>query len=389
MNRIILIAGLFLLLLSATPGEDGGGVARNSAGRSNGSLIPSGVELSAIATAIDEKRKELNVPGVSVVIVKDDKVIFIKGFGLRDVEHNLPVTPDTIVGIGSCTKAFTAMAAVISEDEGKLSIDDSPRKYLPYFKLHDPDADAKVTIRDLLSHRTGVPDKIGTYINSKTPREDVIKAAMVVKPTAKLGEKFQYNNVMYSAAGEAVARAQGSTWEAVIAEKIFKPLGMTASNTSIQETYKTADYTLGYHVSKSKAKQVKLLDLNNIAGAGAINSNATDMAKWIRLMLNGGWFDGKRLVSEKNFAQLITKQIKASADADYCLGWGRGLKNGKTFITHTGGTDGFTTLVDLMPEEKIGWAILLNVDETTLHSEIRKIIIANLVESAKAKANSH
>ena len=387
MKRIVIIINLLFLLVAATPGHDGGGVARNSAGRSIGSLIPSSVELSAIATAIEEKRKEQNVPGVSVVIVKDDKVIFSQGFGLRDVEHNLPVTNETLFAIGSCTKAFTAMAAMISTDEGKFSIDDSPKKYLPYFKLNDPDADSKVTIRDMLSHRTGVPDKPELYVNSRKTREDVIKGGMAVKPTAKLREKYQYNNVMYSAVGEAIAKAQGSTWEAVITEKILRPLGMTASNLTLQEMVKAPDYSLGYvyRSGKKSVKQTRVLDLTNIAGAGAINSNATDMAKWLRLMLNGGSLDGKRLVSEKNFAQLITKETVVNSDTNYCLGWGRGIKNGKTFITHTGGTDGFTALVDLVPEEKIGWAILINVEEATLHSAIRKIIIDNLIESPKAK----
>ena len=107
-------------------------------------------QLAAIEKAIEEKRKETGAPGVAVVVIKDDKVILQKGFGLRDIERNLPVTPKTLFPIESCTKAFTAMAAVISADEGKLSLDDSPKKYLPYFKLQDPEADSKITVRDLL-----------------------------------------------------------------------------------------------------------------------------------------------------------------------------------------------------------------------------------------------
>jgi CubicO group peptidase (beta-lactamase class C family) len=140
---------------------------------------------SAIERVIEKKRKEEHVPGVALAIVKDNRIIFLDGFGLRDIEHDAPVTVDTLFEIGSATKAFTAMAAMISVEEGKLSLEDPPRKYLPYFRLRDPEADSKVIIRDLLSHRTGLAeDDDGWIENSKLSREEVIKAVMLNKPTA-------------------------------------------------------------------------------------------------------------------------------------------------------------------------------------------------------------
>src|ERR1051325_6201529 len=187
--------------------------------------------LAAIEKAIDEKRKEFGIPGASLAIVKDDKVIYLKGLGVKDFEHNTPVTPDTRFAIGSATKAFTAMLAVMSADEGKLSLDDSPKKFLPYFTLRDEEAAAKITLRDLLSHRSGLTRTARAMVTGMLTREELIKVAGMAKPTAKLGEKFQYQNIMYAAAGEAVAKAQKSTWDDLIAKRIFKSLGMKNSDT--------------------------------------------------------------------------------------------------------------------------------------------------------------
>src|SRR5690242_299438 len=207
--------------------------------------------LASIEKALDDKRKELGIPGVSLVIVKDDQIIYLKGLGFKDVDKQLPVTPDTQFAIGSATKAFTAMLAVMSADEGKLSLDDSPKKFLPYFTLRDPDAAAKITLRDLLSHRSGLNRTDVAMVSGVFNREELIKVAGQAKPTAKLGEKFQYQNVMYAAAGEAVAQAQKSTWDKLIETRIFKPLGMKNSDTSVAAMQKSKDYSLGYDYDPS------------------------------------------------------------------------------------------------------------------------------------------
>src|SRR5205085_3414286 len=146
--------------------------------------------LVAIEKTLDERRKDLGIPGMSLAIVKDNQIIYMKGLGLRDRDHSLPVTPDTLFAIGSATKAFTAMLAMMSADEGKLSLEDSPKKFLPYFTLRDPDAAAKITLRDLLSHRSGLNRTDLAMVTGVLNREELIKVAGMAKPTAKLGEKF-------------------------------------------------------------------------------------------------------------------------------------------------------------------------------------------------------
>jgi CubicO group peptidase (beta-lactamase class C family) len=343
-------------------------------------------QLAAIEKVVEEQRKEKGIPGLSLVIVKDDQVIYAKGFGLRDVERNLPVTTATLFAIGSCTKAFTAMAAVMSQDEGKLSLDDSPKKYLPVFKINDSQIDEKITIRDLLSHRSGLAGTDLAWYTGALNREEVIRVAGTAKPTAKLGEKFQYQNVMYSAAGEAVAKAQNSTWEKLMQERFLRPLGMKMSRLSVREMQQAPDYSLGYDYS-TETKQTRRLpmrDLTNIAPAGALNSNALDMAQWLRLLLGGGVFEGKRLVSEKGFEQLFSKVTNIAPTVDYGLGWLVTDWNGHKIATHGGGIDGFNSEVSLMPDQKLGFVLLTNVSRAGLLGNVRSAIWENLTGKPQA-----
>jgi CubicO group peptidase (beta-lactamase class C family) len=344
--------------------------------------------LAAIEKIVEEQRKEKGVPGLSIVIVKDDRVIYAKGFGMRDVERNLPVTVDTLFAIGSCTKAFTAMAAVMSQDEGKLSLDDSPKKYLPYFKINDPQIDEKITLRDLLSHRSGLPGTDIAWYTGALNREEVIRVAGEAKPTAKLGEKFQYQNVMYSAAGEAVAKAQNSTWEKIIDERFLRPLGMKASRLSIREMQRADDYSLGYeyNLETQKTRQLPMRDLTNIAPAGAINSNARDMAQWLRLLLGRGAFEGKRFVSEKGFDQLFSKITNIAPDVDYGMGWITLNWNDHKVALHDGGIDGFNAEVALMPDQRLGFVLLTNASQARLIGPVRNAVWKNLVGKPQASA---
>jgi len=340
--------------------------------------------LAAIEKAIDDKRKEFGIPGISLVIVKDDKVIYLKGLGVKDFEHNTPVTPDTRFAIGSATKAFTAMLAVMSADEGTLSLDDSPKKFLPYFTLRDPDAAAKITLRDLLSHRSGLNRTDLAMVSGVFNREELIKVAGMAKPTAKLGEKFQYQNVMYTAAGEAVAKAQNSTWDDLIAKKIFKPLGMTNSDTSPEAMQKSRDYSFGYDYNPGTkvTRRLPQRPIPAAAPAGAINSSARDMAQWVRFMLGNGVFNGHRLVSEKNFDELTSKQINIAGPIDYGLGWFLRQWNGHKVVEHGGNIDGFNAQVALMPDQKLGFVLLTNVTASSLGTVAMNTIWKNLVSVA-------
>lgn len=342
--------------------------------------------LAAIEKAIEGKRRELGVPGLSLVIVKDDKVICLKGLGVKDFEKKLPVTPDTLFAIGSSSKAFTAMLVAMAADEGKLSFDDAPRKFLPYFKLQDADADARITVRDLLSHSSGLNRTDIAWITGQLTREEVIRVAAQAKPTAKLRERFLYQNVMYAAAGETVARAQNSTWEALIRERIFKPLGMKSSVLTAPEMTRAADYSFGYEYDEAtkETRRLPQRDFPQVAAAGAINSNARDMAEWLRLMLSGGALDGKRLVSEKSFAELVKPQQKIAGPISYGLGWFLRDWRGHKVVEHGGNIDGFNAQVALMPDQRLGFVMLTNVTASALPATAMEAVWSNLVGGADA-----
>ena len=342
--------------------------------------------LAAIEKTIDDKRKELGIPGLSLAIVKDDQIIYIKGLGVKDFERKLPVTPDTRFAIGSSSKAFTAMIAVMSADAGKLSLEDSPKKFLPYFTLRDPDAAAKITIRDLLAHRSGLNRTDLAMITGMLTREELIKVAAQAKPTAKLGEKFQYQNIMYTAAGEAVAKAENSTWDKLIATRIFKPLGMTNSDTSAADMQKAPDFSMGYEYNSStkETRRLPQRPIAAVAPAGAINSSARDMAQWVRFMLGDGTFKGRRLVSEKGFAELTTKQMNIGGSIDYGLGWFLRQWQGHKVVEHGGNIDGFNAQVAFMPDQKLGFVLLTNVTASPLGSFAMNTIWKNIVGDPKA-----
>jgi CubicO group peptidase (beta-lactamase class C family) len=344
-------------------------------------------KLIAIEKTIEAKRNEMHVGGAALAIVKDDRIIFCKGFGMRDIAARLPVTPHTLFAIGSCTKAFTGMAALIAQEQGKLSITDPPRKYLPYFKLQDPDTDARVTIADLLSHRTGLMAYTDLpWFTGVLRPEQVIQAMADAKPTAKPGEKFQYNNVMFLAAGECIAAGYGTGYADVIRRQIFTPLGMRESNLSIREMQRAADHATGYDAPESD-KPLRLLpmrDLTNIAPAGAINSNVIDMAQWIRLMLGGGQIDGKRLISAGSYRELVSPHISAGPNRAYGYGWVLDTWHGHRQIWHNGGIDGFNAHLAMLPDEHLGFILLTNISESGLPNAAVDAVFSELTAPANA-----
>lgn len=348
--------------------------------------------LTAIEEKTDARRKELGIPGMSLAIVKDDQVIYAKGLGFKDFEHKVAVTTDTQFAIGSSTKAFTALTVLMTADEGKLSLDASPKTVLPYFKMADPETDKNMTIRDLLTHSSGLNRTDIAMITGKLTRAELIRVAGEAKPIGKLHEKFGYQNLMYAAAGEVVAVAQKKPWEEFVPERIFKPLGMTNSNMTVRDMAKAKDRSFGYNYNfdTKETQNLPYRDIDQVGPAGSINSSATDMAKWVRFVLNGGVVDGKRLVSEKGYSEWLKPQMKvnASGTVNYGLGWFVQKWNGLTVVQHGGNIDGFNALVAMIPEKKIGFVMLTNVSGSSLGSELMPIVWENILGKPEAAAKA-
>lgn len=337
--------------------------------------------LAAIEEKTDARRKELGIPGMALAIVRDGKVIYSKGLGYKDFEKKVPVTPNTQFAIGSATKAFTALSMLISQDEGKVSLDDSPKKYLTYFKMKDPDTDKNITVRDLMDHSSGLNRTDLAMITGKLNRAELIQTVGEAKPMAKLREKFFYQNIMFTAAGEIVATVQKMPWEQFVPQRIFKPLGMTNSTMSMKDMEKAKDYSFGYEYNfDTKAtRRLPFRDIDQVAPAGSINSSVNDMAKWLEFVLDGGTAGGKRLVSEKGYEEWLKPQMKIGGKSSYGLGWFLQEWNGMKVVQHGGNIDGFNALVAMIPEKKLGFVMLTNVSGSPLGSELMPLVWKNML----------
>jgi CubicO group peptidase (beta-lactamase class C family) len=325
---------------------------------------------------IASSMKDWKVPGVAVAIVKDGTVVHRKGFGVRDIRTGEPVTPDTIFDIGSCTKAFTAAAVAMLVDEGKMQWDGKVQTYIPFFHLYDPLADENVTMRDLLTHRTGVP---GTdllwYIHPQASRQELIRRLAYVKPTAGFRAKFQYQNLMYVAAGYAVGQVTHSTWDDFVQTRIFEPLGMDESDTSAEAAQKNANHATPHEQNPDgSVKAIAWHNIDNAGPAGSISSSARDMAKWIVFQLGDGTDQGKRLISSQNMREMHIPQMVTQPEGEiptvffpdsqqlsYGLGWFVQDYRGHQLVLHAGDIDGFATMVVLIPEIHTGYFVVINM----------------------------
>jgi CubicO group peptidase (beta-lactamase class C family) len=349
---------------------------------------PTGEAFARIEQQIEKRRQELGVPGIGLALIKDGRV-HLKGLGLKDVERGLPVTPDTQFPIGSATKAFTALSVLMTQDDGKLSLDDSPKKYLPFFKLRDPQADDGIQVRDLLTHSSGLNRTDLAWITGKLKREELIRVLGEAKPTAKLRESFQYQNLMYAAAGETVARSQKTPWEAFVPQRIFTPLGMTDSTMSASDLKKVGDRALGYEYN-SETKTTRMLpyrSIDEVAPAGSINSSVRDMVKWVQFIIDGGVAGGRRLVSKESFEEWTKPHQRIAGKNFYSLGWFVMDWNGHKVLQHGGNIDGFTSLVGMIPEKKLGFVILTNANGTALPPEMMPLIFKEILGNPAAPAN--
>ncbi|HME09017.1 MAG TPA: serine hydrolase domain-containing protein, partial [Bryobacteraceae bacterium] len=198
--------------------------------------------LDGLDEFITQTMKDWKVPGLAIAVVQGDKVTLLKGYGYRDLEKQLPVTPNTLFAIGSITKSFTVTTLGMEMDEGKVDWDKPVRDYLPSFKLYEPSLTEQMTIRDLITHRSGLPRHDLVWYTSDFPREEILRRLQFLEPSKPWRSTFQYNNLMFMAAGYIAGQLNGSGWEDTVTQRIFKPLEMTGTNFSEQETQNSADF---------------------------------------------------------------------------------------------------------------------------------------------------
>ncbi|MGH9467051.1 MAG: serine hydrolase, partial [Terriglobales bacterium] len=330
---------------------------------------------AALNAYIQRSMKDWKVPGVAVGIVRGAAPVYLRGFGVRDVRTGRPVTPDTLFDIGSCTKAFTAASIAMLVDEGKMSWEGRVESYIPFFHLYNPMADEYVTMRDLLTHRTGDPESGMLWYGSALSRDEIVRRIRYIKPSAGFRTTFQYNNLMFLAAGVAVGEVTHGTWDAFVKSRIFTPLGMSESDTSAVVAQQSPDFSAP-HVPgpNGEPRAIPWRNIDNIGPAGSINSSVRDMAKWIALQLNNGEYGGQRLISARNVEAMHAPQMVIpvhgelgtvffpdSMQLSYGLGWFIQDYRGHQLILHPGDIDGFSALVVLIPEIHTGYVVLINL----------------------------
>lgn len=341
--------------------------------------IDATTQLQGFDDFINATIQEWQLPGLAIAIVKDGEVIFSQGFGKRDVAQNLDVTPNTLFPIASCTKAFTATALGLLVDEGKLEWDIPVRTYLPAFKLHDPVASERMTPRDLLTHRSGLPRHDRAWYNSPLSRQEIFDRLQYLEPSQDFRNLWQYQNLMYMTAGYLLEKVSGQTWEEFVQQRIFAPLGMTASNFSIADTKSRADFSLPYDDVNDQVQEIDFYERQQAIGpAGSIISSVEDMSKWLLFQLNKGKVGDQQIIAESQLAQIHTPQMVIPdprryielSPASYALGWMVMTYRGHLLLQHSGGIDGFSSLTTCLPDDNIGIVILSNKDGCPVHTVV-------------------
>lgn len=349
--------------------------------------------LEDIEKTIEQLLKEWNVPGASIAIVEKNKVLMTKGFGYKDYERKLPATENTLFAIGSCSKAFTA--ALLSEPISKNTLDlDKPIQwYYPSLQFKTSELNNSVTLRDMLTHRTGLPrHDFAWYSGAATTREGIVQKLKFLEPSSALRQNFQYNNYMYIAIGAFLEKQMGKTWEQQVQEKIFTPLGMVNSTTGNLANQK--DFAYGYKYTNNQIQSLPFLPdyLAGVAPAGGICSNAKDMSNWLLMWTNQGKFDGKDIISNHFYTEAISSQMivqpnlptKYTPDYyffNYGLGWYTANYRGHYGVGHGGNINGFSSFVTFLPTDSIGIFISLNQNNSPLVRILNNVLIDKMIKA--------
>jgi CubicO group peptidase (beta-lactamase class C family) len=330
---------------------------------------------------VGRSMKTFEVPGMAVAIVKDGRVVLLKGYGVRKLGEHTPVDENTLFGIGSNTKAFTAAALATLVDEGKISWDDPVYERLKGFEMYDPYVSKEMRIRDLLCHRSGLGLGEGDLMfwpHTSFTRDDVVYRLRYLKPKTSFRTTYAYNNLMFVTAGQVIAEVSGKSWDEYLREKIFAPLGMKNTNTSATAFKQGDDWAAPHSRVEEKLQPIALENLDNAGPAGSINSSVADMSKWVLLQLDRGRIPGTETrvfsekVSQEMWAQQMIVPVRPSPAeikipqpyfAGYGMGWALRDYKGRKLVSHSGGVAGYVTRVMLVPEENLGVVILTNAEE--------------------------
>lgn len=338
-------------------------------------------------TAFARVLKNFHAAGFAVAVVEKDKVVYAKGFGYKDYENKVPVTPNTLFAIGSCTKAFTASLLGMLREDGKIDFNKPVRNYLPDLKFYNNNMNDNIIVKDLMCHRTGLPrHDLSWYYFVTQSRDSLISRIQYMEPTFGVREKWQYNNFMFLTQGVIAEKLTGQSWEQNVREKILSPLGMVRTNFSVDSMAADKDAAIGYGLRKdSIINKLDYYHIDAMGPAGSINSSVNEVANWVITWVNGGKFNGKQLlpaayVPEAISSQMVidgampTKEVQDVFFATYGYGWMLASYRGHYRVEHGGNIDGFSASTSFFPSDSIGIIVLSNQNGSPVPSVVRNII---------------
>lgn len=343
---------------------------------------------SGIEGQIKELMSKYKAVGLSVAVVKDNEVVYAQGFGHRDLEKKLPMTPNTVLPIGSISKSFTAAMLGVLEEQQLLSLKDRPSKHMSGLRFYNNEMDERIAIEDLLSHKSGIGDQGTTQIffpdNSIAK---TVKRLQYLEPQAEVKNSFAYSNMAYTLAGGIIEEVAGRSWEEQLGNTIFQPLEMKNSFTSYEAMKTTKNYSQGYGLYKDDIVSVAFENLYSIKPAGAIKSTALDMCNWMIAWLDNGNFKGKGVLPEAYVKKATTLQNISTSDYErdaYLFGDGFGWRLRSSYghfrVEHGGNSFGFSTELMMFPFEKIGVVVLTNQNLSLLPYMVADAIVRRLLQ---------
>ncbi|MFC0605433.1 serine hydrolase [Winogradskyella pulchriflava] len=354
--------------------------------------------LKGIEKQFNSVLESTKAPGFAVAIVEGDKIIYAKGFGYADYENKVPVDANTLFAIGSSTKAFTSALLGLHREDGKLSFDDSPRKYIPELEFFNNDMNNQIIIKDLMRHSTGLPRHDGSwYFFPHKSKDTLIARIKYQEPFTGVRQQWYYNNFGFLAQGVITEKITGKSWEENIEEHFFKPLGMNRSKTMIEGMKTSSNAAFGYELDENQnIKKMDYYDISGMSPAGSINSSVNDMSKWLITWINDGKYGEEQIIPENYIKEAMSSQMVVSGGipskelpnvqfANYGYGWLLHSYKGHYMVEHGGNIDGFSANVALYPSDSLGIVVLTNQNGSAVPRLIRNIAADHMLNVDKTE----
>lgn len=341
-------------------------------------------DVAALDAYVAQAVRAWEVPGLAIAVVSGDSVLLAKGYGVRTLGRPDPVDAHTRFAIGSTTKAMTALALLMAADSGAVGLDAPVQRYLPDLQLYDPVMTRELTVRDLLTHHTGLPGSDQLWSGGDLSTAEIIRRMRWLRPTASFRSRYAYQNVQYAMAGEVLRAATGIAWDEFLRRRVWEPLGMRETLPTVAATVGAPNVATPHDVIDDTLRVIANRSVDAVAPAGSVWSSVSDMARWMRFVLDSGRVDGRRLVSEEAWRDWLAPQVVVPVRdfypttaltgvqrVTYGLGWFLHSHAGEEVAMHTGSIDGMSAIIGLIPARRIGVYVLANRD----HAEVRHALM--------------